>query len=94
MECTTGRTKCTPCRSTDHQTNDEKCTERIEHENATIDKKPEALTPYYIMDERWTWGLRDNIQPNRTQDVKRIQPARRPDVINTRFGRTHAQPNS
>ena len=50
-ECTTGHIKCTPCGSTDHQTNDEKCPEHIVCENAVIDKKPEAHTPYYITDE-------------------------------------------
>ena len=29
MECTTGHTKCTPCGSMAHQTNDERCPERI-----------------------------------------------------------------
>ena len=94
MECTTRRTKCTPCGSTDHQTNNEKCTKRIKHKNATIDKKPEALTPYYITDEQWTWGLCDNVQLNQTQDVECIQSACRPNVINTCFRCTHAQSNS
>ena len=66
MECTTGHTKCTPCRSMAHQTNDKRCPECIARENATIDKKPEALTPYFITDKRWTWGMTDNDLSNHT----------------------------
>ena len=91
MECTTGRTKCTPCGSTDHQTNHEKCPQRIERENAALDKRPEALTPYYVTDERWTWGFPDNDQPTHNMDAERPQYDRRPNAINTRQGRIHTQ---
>lgn len=92
MECTTGRTKCTPCGSEDHQTNDERCPKRIERENAAIDKKPEAHTPYYVTDERWTWGFPDNDLTNRNAVMERTQYERRPPVINTRQGRNPPQP--
>src|SRR5258706_11739832 len=65
-ECASGGTKCTPCGSPDHQTNDERCPERIGRENTSMDKKPEAFTPYFISDERWTWGLNENESPTRT----------------------------
>ena len=59
-ECRSRSTKCTPCGSTEHQTNDETCIERIEREKDIMLRKPELLTPYYITAERWTWGLPSN----------------------------------
>ena len=88
-DCATGGTKCTPCGSTEHRTNDENCPERIERENAIINKNPETLTPYYITDERWTGGLPDNSPPGPTTLPEGTQQNRRPYVINTRHGRTH-----
>jgi len=90
-ECTADGTKCTPCGSTDHQTNDERCPERIDRENATIDKKPEAFTPYYITDERWTWGLSDSDSSNRILNGEHSQQDYRPNAIDTRHKRSHTQ---
>ena len=92
MECTTGRTKCTPCGAEGHQTNDAKCPNRIERENAAINKKPEAHTPYYVTDERWTWGFPDGDTPNRIANAERTLHERRMPVINTRQGRIPPQP--
>ena len=88
-ECTTRGTKCTPCGSSAHQTNDDKCPERIDRENASLDRKPEAFTPYYITDERWTWGLHANVSTNRPSDTEHSQQDHESDVINTRQGRIH-----
>ena len=58
LECDTHTaTRCTPCRSNDHQTNDPSCPERQNRENAMLLKDPETLTPYYTTSEKWTWGL-------------------------------------
>src|SRR5258706_8010229 len=82
-ECATNDTKCTPCGSSDHWTNVESCPKCIDHENATLDKNPKALTPYYITDERWTWGLHDNEPPNHAPDTAHTQQGHQPDLINT-----------
>ena len=66
LECDTHTTtRCTPCGSSDHQTNDPACPERQSRENAIMLKDPETLTPYYTTHERWTWGLpqREDVTP-------------------------------
>jgi len=92
MECTAGCTKCMPCRSMDHQTNNKRCPECIDCENTMIDKKPKALTPYYIMDKHWTWGLPNNNLPNCNTDLEHMQHNHRPYVINMCQGCNHPQP--
>lgn len=83
-ECSTNGTKCTPCGSPDHQTNDESCPKRIARENAIMDKNPEAITPHFITEERWTWGQHDNEPPNQTSNATRMQPSHGTEIINTR----------
>ena len=56
-KCASTSTKCTPCGSVDHRTNDENCPERRSREQAILTNNPEALLPYYITHEQWTWGL-------------------------------------
>ena len=58
LECDThATTKCTPCGSNDHQTNNPECPKHQNWENALLLKDPETLMPYYTTNERWTWGL-------------------------------------
>ena len=66
-ECMTNRLKCTPCRASDHRTNDEKCPKRIEHSNIYCNRMPKAFTPYFLTSEKWTWGLANNDPQTHTQ---------------------------
>ena len=56
-ECQSSNSKCTPCGSTEHQTNDMHCPQRITRERAILAKNPEALSPYYSDSKNWfTFG--------------------------------------
>jgi len=52
--------KCTPCGSTDHPTNHADCPIYQQHERLMMDKNPEAISPYYLTNEEWLWGLRSD----------------------------------
>jgi hypothetical protein len=48
--------KCTPCGSTEHTTNHPECPVYQQHKTSMIDWDPEAMSPYYLTQEEWTWG--------------------------------------
>ena len=83
LECGSLTTiRCTPCGSSEHQTNDPMCPERQNRENALLLKDPEALMPYYATNERWTWGLpqQENLTPENPPSVlkKPLRPSHLP----------------
>jgi hypothetical protein len=67
-DCTSSTIKCTPCGSGTHQTNDASCPERKAREDVILTKSPEALSPYYITHEPWTWGLSNSDSNNHTNN--------------------------
>ena len=71
-ECKSTTLKCTPCSSTDHQSNDLNCLKRQNRENAILTKDVEALSPYYSTAERWTWSLSHEDNPP-TEDPPTLQ---------------------
>ena len=48
--------KCTPCGSTNHPTNSVDCPIYRQREQAMADKDPEAVSPFYLTSDIWTWG--------------------------------------
>ena len=86
-ECTSNDRKCTPCGSSEHHTNHERCPERIKR-CATMDSKPEDFTPYYITNERWTWGLYDNEPTRPPQNLPSTQQGHGSEATNAYKKRT------
>ena len=85
------RSKCTPCGTSDHQTNDIACPQRIAREKVIRERKPEQLTPYFITAERWTWD-RPSISPTETFDNSSHQH-HRIYRNGTRHGKNTARPS-
>jgi len=73
--------KCTPCGSSEHHTNQEQCPERIKR-CAKMDRRPNEFSPYYITQERWTWGLYDNETPRPPQNIPGTQQGHGSDAAN------------
>ena len=90
-ECQARSLKCTPCKSTNHQSNDERCPERIARVKAIHDRKPEQLAQFYATAERWTWG-QPLSTPTETNDITRHHN-RRINRNGTRHGKPTAGPS-
>ena len=50
--------KCTPCGSTGHSTKYAGCLIYLQYEKSMTDRNPELLSPYYLTNKEWTWGIR------------------------------------
>ena len=68
--------KCTPCGSTDHSTKYAGCPIYLQHERSMTDRNPESLSPYYLTNEEWTWGIRPNATETLPPPTEAYHPRR------------------